>query len=114
MTQEQIEIHHKELARLNERLSEVRLAACRYPTSRDIAFLERELEKEFNKLVSDLTDARLEHEYKLKTVIEEKPQQIPWMLDLFVQGAIDRTDTMSTKKKPISKFGDGLSELVGY
>jgi hypothetical protein len=113
MTQEQIEAHHKELARLNERLAEVRLAACRYPTSRDIAFLERELEKQWNRLVTELSDAGVEHEYELRTVIEAQPPKIPWTLELFLQRVVDRSDTMPEKKKPTSKFSDGLSWIVG-
>jgi hypothetical protein len=114
MTPEQISEHHKALTQLAERIAEVNEAAMRNPWSKDIAFLERELAKRWNKLVSELTAANVQHEYKLRTVIEEQPQKLPWTLDLFMQRAIDRTDTMAEKDKRTSLFGDGLSSMVGY
>jgi hypothetical protein len=114
MTNEQIAEHHKALAQLGARIEEVTDAAKRNPWSRDIAFLERRLAEHWNKLVSELTAANVEHEYKLRTVIEEQPQKLPWTLDLFMQRAIDRTDTMAEKDKRTSLFGDGLSSMVGY
>ena len=115
MTELEIAEHHKALAQLAERIAEVNEAAMRNPWSRDIAFLERRLVQHWNKLVSELTAANVEHEYKLRTVIEEQPQKLPWTLDLFMQGTIDRVDTMPERKeKQTSLFGDGLSSMVGY
>lgn len=114
MTEQEIAEHHKALAQLGERLNEVREAAIRKPWSRDIAFLEAQLAKRWNKLVSELTTANVHHDYNLRTVIEEQPQKTHWALDLFVQRAIDRTDTMPEKEKPTSMFGDGLKDLCGY
>jgi hypothetical protein len=115
MTELEIAEHHKALAQLGARIEEVTDAAKRNPWSRDIAFLERRLAQHWNKLVSELTAAEVEHDYKLRTVIEEQPQKLPWTLDLFVQGAINREDTMPERKeKHTSLFGDGLSSMVGY
>jgi hypothetical protein len=114
MTNEQIAEHHKALAQLGERINEVNEAAMRAPWSKDIAFLEARLAEHWNKLVSELTAANVEHEYKLRTVIEEQPQKVPWTLDLFMQRALDRSDTMPEKEKQTSLFGDGLSSMVGY
>jgi hypothetical protein len=114
MTELEIAEHHKALTQLAERIAEVNEAAMRNPMSRDIAFLERELAKRWNKLVSELTAANVEHEYKLRTVIEEQPQKLPWTLELFVQRAIDRSDSMREKEKKTSAFGDGLASMVGY
>ena len=86
MTNEQIAEHHKALAQLGERINEVNEAAMRNPWSKDIAFLERRLAQHWNKLVAELTAARVEHEYKLRTVVEEEPQKLPWTLDSFLQG----------------------------
>jgi hypothetical protein len=115
MTNEQIAEHHKALAQLGARIEEVTDAAKLSPWSRDIAFLERRLAQHWNKLVAELTAANVQHEYKLRTVIEEQPQKVPWTLDLFMQRAIDRVDTMPERKeKQTSLFGDGLSSMVGY
>ena len=102
MTPEQIAEIHKALAKLAERIAEVNEAAMRNPWSRDIAFLEGRLAQHWNKLVAELTAANVQHEYKLRAVIEEQPQKLPWTLDLFMQRAIDRSDTMPEKEKPTS------------
>src|ERR1700745_540276 len=102
MTNEQIAEHQKTLAQLGARIEEVTDAAKRNPWSRDISFLERRLAQHWNKLVAELTAANVPHEYKLRTVLEEQPQKLPWTLDLFMQRAIDRSDTMPEKEKPTS------------
>ena len=76
---------------------------------------ERRLAQHWNALVQELTAANVEHDYKQRTVIEEQPQKLPWTLDLFMQRAIDRVDTMPERKeKQTSLFFDGLSSMVGY
>ena len=72
------------------------------------------MSKQWNELVSALDAAQVEHEYKPLTVFEEEPEEMPWALDLFVRGFIDRRDFEPEPEKKTSPFGDGLNGMVGY
>ena len=73
----------RNLERLRIRLGEVRAAETRYPMSQDVARLETALSKQWNSLVSKLSDAGVEHEYQLRTILEEEPQELNFFQQLF-------------------------------
>ena len=116
MTNEEIAERRKVLAQLSERLNEVREAAIRKPWSRDIAFLERELSKRWNTLVSELTAANVPHEYKLRAIVaDEKPAPLTWLQQMFVETGMTPAELIrKDEPKNRSAFGDGLTDLVGY
>ena len=115
MTEQEIAQQHAELARLGARIEEVTTAAKRNPMSRHIAFLERRLAQHWNKLVSELTAAKVPHEYNIRAILEdEKPVPLTWLQQLFVETGQTPADLMRKDEPKPSMFGDGLSDIIGY
>jgi len=107
-TKEEITQIIRNLERLRVRFSEVHAAATLYPTSLDVARLETALSKQWNQLVSELSDAGVEHEYKPRTILEDEPQELNFFQQLFNDSGLDIRDLTREDDKPKrSVFGDG-------
>jgi hypothetical protein len=99
--------HIHNLERLRVRISDVNEAAKRNPMSQDIARLETSLAKQWNRLVSELKAAGVEHGYKPRPVFEEQPRELTWIQSLFVESGLDIRDLTRKDEPPRSMFCDG-------
>jgi hypothetical protein len=106
-TKEEITEIIRNLERLRIRFDEVHSAATIYPTSLDVARLETALSKQWNQLVTELSAAGVEHEYQLRTILEEEPQDLTWIQTLFVESGLDIRDLTRRDEPKRSVFGDG-------
>ena len=114
-TKEEITEIIRNLERLRIRFGEVHAAATRYPLSQDVARLETALSKQWNSLVSELSAAGVEHEYQLRTILEEEPQELNFFQQLFNDSGLDIRDLTREDDKPRpGPLSDGLGSLVGY
>jgi len=104
----------RNLERLRIRLGEVHAAETLHPTSQDIGRLETALSKRWNQLVSELSDAGVEHEYQLRTILEEEPQELNFWQTLFLESGLDVRDLTADDKPRPGPMPDGLGGLVGY
>ena len=106
-TKERITEIIRNLERLRARLDEVHAAGTLHPMSQDIGRLEAALSKQWNQLVSELSEAGVEHDYKTRTVIEEEPKDLTWIQTLFVESGLDIRDLTRSDEPPRSMFCDG-------
>jgi hypothetical protein len=114
-TKEEITQIIHNLERLRIRLGEVHAAETLHPTSQDIGRLETALSKRWNQLISELSAAGVEHEYELRTILEEEPQELNFFQQLFNDSGLDIRDLTREDDKPKpGPMSDGLGSLVGY